>query len=142
MTLPGGSNSGIQNLNSTVHGPQAVGDHARAVSHGVPAPVPGGEPSGESAARAELARAVQELRAELTRLRGEQPGALAEEDAEDAARALDEAEAEAASPQPRPGRLRRCVSALTDALDGIARLAGAVGAVEVAAEPVIRALGG
>jgi hypothetical protein len=114
--------SGIQNINSTVSGAQAVGTGAVA-SVGMPA-----------SANA-LVEAVAVLARQLPSL-GLEPDA-----AEDAAAHLEDLDAEAVADSPNKGRIRRALNGLTGLLGGVAAAAGALTAVEQAAEPIIRALG-
>jgi hypothetical protein len=77
------------------------------------------------------------VRHELAQLRAEDPGVVPDEDAEDAVRALDEAESVAARPEPYPGRLRRRVRAITDVLGEAAALSAAVVALQSAFDALV-----
>ncbi|RAG87457.1 hypothetical protein DN069_01065 [Streptacidiphilus pinicola] len=114
--------SGIQNINSTVSGAQAVGTGAVA-SVGTP-------PEANA-----LAEAVGVLLRQLPAL------GLDTETAEDAEAHLEDLHAEATAAEPSPGRVRRALSGLKGVLAGVAAAAGALTAVEKAAEPLLRLLG-
>jgi hypothetical protein len=114
--------SGIQNINSTVSGAQAVGAGAVA---SVGAPISGNA----------LAEAVSALAAQLPSLD------LPPDAAEDAAAHLEDLRAEATSGQPNGGRIRRALAGLTGLLGGLTAAAGALTSLEQAAEPLIRTLG-
>ena len=137
MSPASGSQDGIHiSGRARVSGALAAGDHASATSHTTT------EASAADPRMRELTRAVQALLAELAQLRAERPGAVPDAEAQDAERALAEVEAEAASARPQPGVLRRRIRTVTDALGGVSGLLASVAALEVAAEPVIRSLGG
>ncbi|MEY9876448.1 hypothetical protein ABH931_005958 [Streptacidiphilus sp. MAP12-33] len=113
--------SGIQNINSVVSGAQAVGAGAQA-SVGAPTANP-------------LAEAVTALLGRLPSL------GLDAETAEDATAHLEDLQTQASAPSPSPGRVRRALSGLTGLLGGVAAAAGALAAVEKAAEPLLKLLG-
>ena len=117
------NDGGIQNINSTVSGAQAVGTGAVA-SMGAASP-----------SQNALAEAVALLTRQLPSLDLD-PAA-----AEDAEAHLEDLGAEAAAESPSPGRVRRALAGLTSLLGGVAAAAGALTAVEQAAEPLVRALG-
>ncbi|MFE2723633.1 hypothetical protein [Kitasatospora sp. NPDC059327] len=118
---------GVQVNGSTVIGPIAGGQGAT-VQIGV-----GGDAWAAAATGPDGLRAAAEsLRAALTRLRTEQPGAVAEEDAVDADAALAGILEETARDQPREGVLRRRVGTVVDALRSVALLAAAVTGLEAA----------
>ncbi|GAA1409803.1 hypothetical protein GCM10009639_60360 [Kitasatospora putterlickiae] len=126
---PSGGNrntGGVQVVGSTVHGHVAGGQGAT-VSIGAEAAAPAG-PTGPEGLRT----AAESLRAALARLRAEQPGAVPEEDAEDADAALAGILDEAALDDPREGPLRRRVRTVADALRTVAVLAAAVSGLEAA----------
>jgi hypothetical protein len=109
-----------------------VGTGNTVLHQGASAGVPAVDP-----VRGELVRALAQVRHELVRLRAQNPGAVLDEDAADAVRALDEAESEAARAEPRPGRLRRRIHVITDALGEAAALSAAVVALQSAFDALI-----
>ena len=123
MTSPEYRNeSGIQNINSTVSGAQAVGAAAVASVGGASAEVNA------------LAEAVGVLLRQLPSL-GLDPDTV-----EDAEAHLADLQGEATAAEPSPGRVRRALSGLTTVLGGVATAATALTAVEHAAEPLLHAL--
>ncbi|MFF8770456.1 hypothetical protein [Kitasatospora sp. NPDC015120] len=120
------NDGGVQVVGSTVRG-HVAGGRGATVSIGAGAAGPQG-PGGPEQLRVE-ARA---LRAALARLRAEQPGAVPEEDAEDADAALAGILDETALDEPREGPLRRRVGTVADALRTVAVLAAAVSGLEAA----------
>ncbi|MFB6892893.1 hypothetical protein ACFCX4_26675 [Kitasatospora sp. NPDC056327] len=124
----GGSHNdgGVQVVGSTVHGHVAGGRGASVrIGAGTPGPPAAAGPEG-------LRTAAESLRTALARLRAEQPGAVAEADAEDADAALAGILAETALEEPREGPLRRRVGTVVDALRAVAVLTAAVGGLEAA----------
>ncbi|MFF2660562.1 hypothetical protein ACFVUH_24775 [Kitasatospora sp. NPDC058032] len=126
---PAGGNwndGGVQVVGSTVHGPVAGGRGATvSIGGGAAGPAVPAGPEG-------LRTAAEALRSALARLRAEQPGAVSEEDAEDADAALAGILDEAALDEPREGPLRRRVRTVADALRAVAVLAAAVSGLEAA----------
>jgi hypothetical protein len=112
---------GIQNINSTVTGAQAVGAGAVASVGG--------------AASTPLAEAVTALLRQLPSL-GLDPDAT-----DDAEAHLEDLLSEASTPEPNRGRIRRALSGLTALLGGVAAAAGGLAAVEKATEPLLKLLG-
>ena len=125
-------NSGIQNFNSPVSGVQAAGAGASASQHiQYGQPLAPDNPAPEAAA---LATALEALRAELAQLRAAQPDAVSDGDAVDAQDAMNQIEQMAATPEPDHRRLRRRLTAITDALGQVTALATAVAMLEAAAQ--------
>jgi len=127
-------NSGIQNFNSAVNGPQAAGPNATATQNiGRTQPT---EPWPSPAAEA-LAAAVEALRSELTRLRGERPQSLSTGDAADAEEAMNQIVVMAAEPEPDKRGIRRRIMIIVDALKQASALTTALTVLTAAAEKLI-----
>ena len=114
---------GVQIVGSTVNG-NVAGGHNTGVRQSYE--VRDAAAADPSVTAADLVAAVRALRAELERARAARQLNLAETDAADVRRALDEAEAEAAQPSPQAGPLRRRIDTIVDVLGSSAALATAV----------------
>lgn len=143
-------NSGIQNFGSVVNGPQAAGPNAHAEQGVNQSPEQAGERlSPETAA---LTQAVTELRAQLARLRAEQPdggsgdgggsggsggGGVPDADAQTAEIALQDLEKTARQPNPDHNVLKRRIRTIVDALGEASTLATALTVLETAVRKLI-----
>ncbi|MBJ3812642.1 hypothetical protein JGB26_37175 [Streptomyces flavofungini] len=118
-------NEGVQISGGTQYGPLAGGYQAQAIVHNTP-------PAALPAPQTALLQAIAGLRAELVALLASEPGAIAQDAAEDAEQALAETESEAERAEPRPGMLRRRIQTVADALGGVAATAGGISALQEA----------
>jgi hypothetical protein len=128
-------NSGIQNFDSNISGVQAAGPGAAAnqhIQHGQPSAAPWPSPAAEA-----LAAVVEALRADLGRLRAEQPQSLSAGDAADAEEAMTQIVAMAAAPEPDPRGLRRRIKTIIDAVGQATVLTTALTVLTAAVEKLI-----
>jgi hypothetical protein len=113
---------GVQIVGSTVNG-NVAGGHNTGVRQSYEAKPAAADPP---VTAADLIAALRAVREELERSRAARQLDLADADAADVHRALDEAEAEAAKPSPQAGPLRRRIGTVVDVLGTSAALATAV----------------